>query len=107
MRFKVLGNFRTALTRQITEAIRIRKSRASVLNSRGEYDRCRINCLTIGSESKPDGGITSTEKEGDNKEDWMGEQLLWEKRKAMDKGMLQRKEELGYKSMKRRNNDDK
>ena len=106
MRVKVLGNFRTALTRQITEAIRIRKRGASVLNSRGEYDRCRIHRLTIGSDSKPDGGITSTENEGDNQEDWMGEQLLWGKRKAMDKGRLQRKEELGYKSMKRGNNDD-
>ena len=74
MRFKVLGNFRTAITRQITEAIRIRKRGASVLNSRGEYDR--IHCLTIGSDLKPDGGITPTEKEGDNKEDWMVEQLL-------------------------------
>ena len=85
--------FRTALTRQITEAIRIRKREASVLNSKGELDRCRIHRLTIESERKPDGGKTTTEKKEDKKEDVMGEQLLWGKRKAINKGRLQRKEE--------------
>ena len=106
MMFKIVGNYRTALTRQITEAIRIRKRGTSVLNSKGEYDRCRIHRLTIGSENKPDGGTITTEKEGNNNEDVMGEQLLWGKRKAMDKGRVQRNEDLGYKSKKRGNIDD-
>ena len=38
MRFKVLGNFRTALTRQITEARRVRKREASVLNRGNRTD---------------------------------------------------------------------
>ena len=38
MTFKVLGNFRTALTRQITEARRVRKREASVLNRGNRTD---------------------------------------------------------------------
>ena len=77
MRFKIVGNYRTALTRQITEAVRIRNRGKSVLNSKGEYDRCRIHRLTIGTDERPDGGITVTETEGTTMEDMVGEQYLW------------------------------
>ena len=85
MRFKVLGNFRTALSRQIAEAIRIRRRGTVVLNSKGEYDRCRIHRLTIGNEENLPTGITTTETEGNTREDVAGEQFLMGKRKNMDR----------------------
>ena len=57
MSFKVLGNYRTALSMQIAEAIRIRKRGTAALNSKGEYDRCRIHRLTIETEVKQDLGL--------------------------------------------------
>ena len=84
MRFKIVGNYRTALSRQIAEAIRIRKRGTSVLNSKGEYDRCRIHRLTIGKEESSHGG-TTTEIEGNTTEDVAGEQYLMGKRRTMDR----------------------
>ena len=41
--------FRTALTRQLAEAVRIQRwGEDIVLNSRSEYNRCKIGRLTIG-----------------------------------------------------------
>ena len=101
-----MGNFRTALTRQITEAVRIRNRGKSVLNSKGEYDRCRIHRLTIGTDERSDGGITITEPESKTKEDMMGEHYLLGKRKELDRGRMKYTEDVGNTSRKRGNNDD-
>ena len=58
------------------------------------------------NENKPEGGTMTTEKEGNSNEDVMGKQLLWGKRKTMDKARVHRNEDLGYKSIKRGNTDD-
>ena len=50
MRFKVVGTFKSALTRQVAKAVQIRGRSSSALNSKGEYDRCRIHRPTIGNE---------------------------------------------------------
>ena len=43
----------TALTRQIHEAVRIQRwGEDIVLNSKGEYNRCKIGRLTLGDEYK-------------------------------------------------------
>ena len=106
MRFKIVGNFRTALTRQITEAVRIRNRGKSVLNSKGGYNRCRIHRLTIGTGEMTDGGIMATETEGTTKEDVVGEHYLLEKRKELDRGRMKYKEDMGSTNKKRGNNED-
>ena len=45
------GFFRSALARQVAEAVRIRRRGESVLNSKGEYNRCSITRLNL-----PEGG---------------------------------------------------
>ena len=87
MIFKLVGMFRTALARQIMEAVRIRGRGESVLNSKGEYDRCKIHMLTIGKEVLSNIGTRSQEEE-----DWnigtdvrVGEDFLLEKRKKRDR----------------------
>ena len=46
-KFKVVASFKDALTRQVSEAVRIELRGAGVLNSKSEYSRCRIPRLTI------------------------------------------------------------
>ena len=38
--FKVIGSFQDALTRQVSEAVRIDLRGGGVLNSKSEYSRC-------------------------------------------------------------------
>ena len=47
--FKVVGQHRTALSRQIHEAVRIRRrgGEARILNSKGEWNRCHIPRLVM------------------------------------------------------------
>ena len=85
MVFKVVGTFRTALSRQIMEAVRKRGRGKSVLNSKGEYDRCKIHRLTIGSDALENIGTEY------HQDDWnggnnarVGEEALLERRKHMD-----------------------
>ena len=52
MIFKVIGTFRSALSRQIFEAVRMKDRGIHALNSKGEYDRCKIHRLTVGEEKK-------------------------------------------------------
>ena len=55
---------RTALSRQIHEAVRIQRwGEDIVLNSRGEYNRCRIGRLTLGDELKDSHQPTMVEEE--------------------------------------------
>ena len=51
-----VGFFRSALSRQVAEAVRIRRRGCSVLNSKGEYNRCSITRLNLpdsGTEPQP------------------------------------------------------
>ena len=83
MVFKVLGQFRSALTRQISEAVQIRGRGSMALNSKAEYDRCRIHRLTV--DQPDDGRTTWTESDdGKHQDGSMGEQFLLDKRKQMD-----------------------
>ena len=54
MRFKIVGNYRTALTRQITEAVRIRRrgGEGAVLNSKAEFNRCFLPRLKLVEEQE-------------------------------------------------------
>ena len=46
-KMKVVGSFRDALTRQISESVRIDLRGGGVLNSKTEYSRCRIPRLVV------------------------------------------------------------
>ena len=49
-RFRVIRSFKDAMTRQISEAVRIELRGEGVLNSRSEYSRCRLPRLVIDHE---------------------------------------------------------
>ena len=48
MVFKVIGQFRSALTRQVSEAVQIRGRGSLALKSKAEFDRCKVNCGSAG-----------------------------------------------------------
>ena len=56
--FKVVQYHRSALSRQVGEAVRIRRreGEGGVLNSKSEYSRCRITRLTLGERKEDDAG---------------------------------------------------
>ena len=47
---KVVASFKDALTRQLAEAVRIERRGGNVLNSKGEYNRCRVPRIRIDKE---------------------------------------------------------
>ena len=47
---KVVGSFRDALSRQLSEAVRIDLRGGGVLNSKTEYSRCRVPRLVVDME---------------------------------------------------------
>jgi hypothetical protein len=44
---QLVGTFHDALTRQVNEAVRIELRGENVLNSKAEFNRCRIPRLTV------------------------------------------------------------
>ena len=84
MVFKVLGTFKSALSRQISEAVRMKNRGILALNSKGEYDRCRIHRLTIGEDNvKTTNWLEDTPMNADNGAE--GEHYMMDRRKEMDK----------------------
>ena len=65
MVFKVVKYHKTALSRQVGEAVRLRRRGEYVLNSKGEYNRCQIQRLTLneGPEEQLDEGNNIVENE--------------------------------------------
>ena len=45
--FKLVSSFRDALTRQVSEAVRIEQMGLGVLNSKSEYSRCGLPRISI------------------------------------------------------------
>ena len=108
MLFKVVGTFRSALSRQIFEAVRIRRRGAMALNSRGEYDRCKIHRLTIEKEGEQHvlGEQRSEGTEGSNRDiGTEGERSLMDRRKEMDRENSNGTAKPSSRSQKRGNND--
>ena len=52
--FRVVAKFNSALTRQISEAVMIRRREGRILNSKGVYNRCRLPRLTLEDQPKQD-----------------------------------------------------
>ena len=84
--FKVVKYHQTALSRQVGEATRIRRrcGDGRILNSRGEFNRCKISRLTLNMEEYEDQSLGETpdltEMEGD---EWQMEKSI--RRDSMDK----------------------
>ena len=51
---RVVRSYRSALSRQVGEAVRIRRrgGEGSILNNKSEFNRCKIGRLTIGEEEE-------------------------------------------------------
>ena len=50
--FRILSNHRSALNRQVTEAVMVRRAGTAVLNSKGIYNRCKLPRLTVEGHNK-------------------------------------------------------
>ena len=87
MTFKVIGTFKSALSRQIFEAVRIRGRGKLALNSRAEYDRCKIHRLTIDKDEEhlQWGEQVHDGTRGNVGDGTEGERVLLDRRKQMDK----------------------
>ena len=82
MIFKVVGSFRSALSRQIYEAVRMKNRGILALNSKGEYDRCRIHRLTVEEHQKSNWQEQVPKNSTDGTK---GEQYLMNKRIEADR----------------------
>ena len=108
MTFKVVGTFKSALSRQIFEAVRIRRRGTNVLNSRGEYNRSKIHRLTVDKEEehKVEGEQCLEGSEGSSRlSGTEGERCLMDKRKKMDRKNITGTDIRANKSQKRGNKD--
>ena len=73
----------TALSRQISEAVRIERwGEDLVLNSKTEFNRCRISRLTIGEEVRRDGRAKIAREEEQGEDD---QTVRWERGRAKDR----------------------
>ena len=63
--FRIKGSFRSALERQVTEAVLIRRAGAAALNSKGVYNRCSLPRLAVEIENKTSKEQTDKEKKPD------------------------------------------
>ena len=115
--FKIVETPKSALSRQIGEAIRIRRrgGEGGILNARGEYNRCHITRLTLGEDSAPSHGIASGGGEGEQADKWLEDQgvewILKKGRgrrhadKAENRAIGEQEKLFGGKSSKRSNQD--
>ena len=71
--FRIKGSFRSALERQVTEAVLIRRAGAAALNSKGVYNRCSLPRLAVECGNKTNKEQADNEKKEDT--------ILWQYRK--------------------------
>ena len=80
--------FRSALSRQLAEAVRIRRrgGEGAILNSRSEYNRCQISRLRLG-EPIDEGAAAKEEEEEERRVDEESEELIenWESDRVGEK----------------------
>ena len=94
--FKVIGHHKTALNRQIKEAVRIRRRGGAnqILNSKGEFNRCYIPRLVVHEE---DEGSKKMRMDEEAKEEDLlvkcleEEESNWMGRKARERDKLDKK----------------
>ena len=94
--FKVVSSHRTALNRQIREAVRIRRrgGAASILNSKSEFNRCQIPRLVVEVEDE-ETRLRRLEKEKLDQEETLGaldrEHSSWRQKKTRELQLLDSK----------------
>ena len=81
--FKIVKHHRSALGRQVGEAIRLEKRGASSLNSKGEYNRCRIARLVLEQPEVPEKNADE-EQQSERREYTVGEEALLRRRRSWD-----------------------
>ena len=99
---RLVGSYRSALSRQIGEAIRIRRrgGLGSILNSKSEYNRCHIPRLRVEDKDEEEEREQRTSLEQDRLEEELSkEQTEWEKDKtrSRDKERRQKAMKIGNK----------
>ena len=87
--FKVISTHKTALQRQIKEAVRIRRrgGAANILNSRSEFNRCHIPKLIVEQEEEGAKKIRimkEREEEAELTRCLEQDDIPWETRKRME-----------------------
>ena len=65
-KFRIIKSFQDPLTRQLAEAVRIKMSGEGILNSKSEFNRCRIPRLKINLE---EWGVRNEEKQRERTEE--------------------------------------
>ena len=94
--FKVISSHRTALNRQIKEAVRIRRrgGAASILNSKSEFNRCQIPRLVVEVEDE-ETRLRRVENEKLEQEELKGaldrEHMSWKMKKTRELQLLETK----------------
>ena len=86
---KVVRHFKTALARQVSEAVRIRRrgGEGAILNSRGEFNRCHIPRLKVDEEEEPDDVKIAEKKAEEQLEKRLVEQdMIWEQGRMSELG---------------------
>ena len=99
--FKVVSTHRTALSRQIREAVRIRRrgGAGNILNSKAEYNRCHIPRLVVAEEDEEQAKqmLIEEQKNRDSMENLLGEMdSAWEQRKTREQEQAIKKRRLSY-----------
>ena len=94
--FKVISNHRTALNRQVREAVRIRRrgGAGQILNSKAEYNRCHIPRLTIEKEDEDDRKLRLEKEKAEKDEITMTLKDMdstWELRKDQERERAEKK----------------
>ena len=102
--FKVVSNHKTALGRQIKEAVRIRRrgGAGSILNSKGEFNRCHIPRLIVEPEDEESETRRLAEEQKETKELFESleeEDVMWRNKKT-------REQELAVTKRRRRLSED-
>ena len=107
---KVVGGLKTALNRQVSEAMRIRRRSGEhiILNSKTEYNRCHIPRLRVEQEEEIVAKEEQQRAQYDKiEEELNGEQLEWEQeRRRMVKGSRKNTFKGSSRDIKTRRMDD-
>ena len=106
---RAVSFFKTALERQVGEAVRIRRrgGEGAVLNSKSEFDRCRIPRLVVEEQDLEKNSEMELQREQEIAEHLDKEQRDWERNKTRERANehLAKMSRPGHKSLKRTNND--
>ena len=101
---RVSGVFKSALTRQVAEAVRIRRwGEGVVLNSKSEFNRCQLGRLTLGEEKSSNSTIIKDTPPNTNYNPILTDQREeesdreieeWKKKKTADRRMMEIKDNI-------------